>query len=158
MAMIQVRMSNPISCILLFVIAGFSGFACNKTTLPEGPTGTLHGKVTYKGSAPPAGSAISFIHDKTGFVAVGSIQGDGSYTAQMKGQPELPVGAYQISVTGPPAPEMTPEQMAAMYEGKSDPSATAANSLPAKYADIATSGLTYEVKEGDNTHDVQLSD
>ncbi|MCA9209948.1 MAG: carboxypeptidase-like regulatory domain-containing protein [Pirellulaceae bacterium] len=142
----------------LMLIVGLATLGCSKTTLPDGPTGTLSGKVTYNGSAPPTGSAISLIHEKTGFVAVGSIQADGSYSAQMKGQPELPVGAYQVSVTGPPAPEMTPDQMAAMYEGKTDPSGDSSNAIPAKYADVTTSGLTYDVKEGANTYDVPLTD
>ncbi len=147
---------SRVALLLVVIPVAFLLTACSKSALPAGPTGTLTGKVTYNGAPAPAGSSISLMHDETGLSAVGLIEEGGVYVAKMQGQPNILAGKYHVAVAGPPAAEMSDDDMAAMYEGKAD--APTASAIPAKYADVDNNGLTFEVKEGENTYDVDLKD
>ncbi len=147
---------SKLALLLVVIPVAFLFTACSKSGIPAGPTGTLTGKVTYNGAPAPAGSSISLMHDETGQSAVGLIEEGGVYVAKMGGQKSILAGKYHVAVAGPPAAEMSDDDMAAMYEGKAD--APTASGFPAKFADVDNNGLTFEVKEGENTYDVDLKD
>jgi hypothetical protein len=99
-----------------------------------------------------------FMHEATSQPAIGTIGADGSYSLKMQGSADVLAGAYKISVA--PPTEASPDETdldayAAMMEGGGDaPSVT----IPDKYFSPDTSGLTFDVKEGANTHNIELVD
>jgi hypothetical protein len=119
-------------------------------------TGSISGKVSYNGKPLPSGSVA--IYGEAGGVASSQIEGDGSYTIQ-----RAPLGPAKLTVVTPRphaqprrsgrdrAPSKGPggEQRAAAPEPK--PVA-----IPEKYQDPQQSGLTYTVKPGDQTFDIDL--
>lgn len=123
----------------------------------SGPSGAVSGKVTYNGSPVPAGCTITFVHDETSQPASGVIAADGTYTLNMQGESKVVAGAYKISISPPTAEvDVTDEAYAAQMTGEA--SAPAEAPFPDKYFLPATSGLTFTVAEGANTHDIVLTD
>jgi len=126
------------------------------------PTGTVTGKVTYKGNAVPAGCLVTFVSQR-GVAALGTVDASGRYQLMFAGRPEVPALEYNISVTYPGAvgPEMTDEDERKYMAG--DPETVARFSrkgqsppIPPKYADEFKSGLSFQIKEGANTFDIDL--
>jgi len=113
------------------------------------PTASLTGKVALDGSPAPAGSTIQFTDSTTGKASVGTIGADGSYIATTGGQQKIFVGTYKVSVVGPD-PNISPE--AAMEPGFVPPE----DPIPEKYRDANTSGESVEVKDGENTYDLDM--
>ena len=126
--------------------------------LPEGEKGTVKGKVTFQNKSIPAGSTINFVPQTkgVGIPAGGVIKEDGTYQLMAKSQDQILVGKYGIYVTPPPEKELTPEQaMEASMEGKTTDSAGPAE-IPAKYRDVKTSGVVFEVKKGENEYNLDM--
>jgi hypothetical protein len=133
---------------------------CNQSALPPGPTGTVQGKVTYNGNPVPDGSTVMFLHEETSLPATCEVAADGTYTLSMAGEGEVLAGTYSVSVSPPDSGEISEatdmEAYKAAMEGGGAPEATAP--FPEKYYAVETSGLSFEVKEGPNTIDVELKD
>lgn len=103
-----------------------------------GGVGEISGVVKYQGKVVPAGT-ISFYDEGRG-VWSSDIKPDGSYAVS-----GVPTGTARITVLPPPG-----ITMAGM------PPPPKSLPIPPKYGDPNTSGLTYKVKHGSQTHDVQL--
>jgi hypothetical protein len=121
-------------------------------------SGTISGKVTYQGKPLPYGS-VQFI-SASGLALVGVIESDGSGSYSI---PNVPVGKAQISVTcQDPKYADFMKQLSASARDKSIPrpkgSPDQFNLIPGKYFDPSTSGLSCEVKGGQQTHDITLTD
>lgn len=103
------------------------------------PTAIMEGVVKYKGT-PLTGGIITLIGagDKTKMATCG-INSDGTFKIN-----NAPLGDVKIGVEGPGPPSDA-------SKGKQ-----AAVVLPKAYANPERSGLTYTVKEGLQTHDVEL--
>jgi hypothetical protein len=129
-----------------------------------GSKGTITGTVTYKGTPIPSGT-ILFTPD-SGAPPVNAPIKDGKYTAE-----RVPVGAVKVTITSmyverPSSPMMVmnkkgpPEDAPIPPEARQafQQSAPGKNGLkiPAKYADVAQSGLTYTVQSGQQTKDFNL--
>ena len=126
------------------------------------PTGTVSGKVTYKGNPVPAGCLVTFISDR-GVAALGTVDASGRYQLMFAGKPDVPALEYNISVTFPGAvgPEITDEDERKYMAG--DPATIAKFArkeliapIPKKYADEFKSGLSFQIKEGANSFDIDL--
>jgi hypothetical protein len=126
------------------------------------PTGTVSGKVTHNGKTVPAGCLVTFVSEK-GVAALGTVDASGRYQLKFAGKPDVPALQYNISVTFPGAagPEMTDEDERKYMAG--DPEAIAKFArkapiapIPKKYADEFQSGLSFQIKEGANTFDIDL--
>ncbi len=126
------------------------------------PTGTVSGKITYKGKPVPAGCLVTFVSDR-GVVALGTVDASGSYKLMTAGKPDIPALEYNISVTFPGVvgPEMTDEDERKYMAG--DPETLAKFSrkehmapIPTKYADEFKSGLSYQITKGANSFDIDL--
>lgn len=112
-------------------------------------TGTLSGQVTYKGQ--PVTSGMVTVVDADGVPHGASIQPDGKYRVT-----DVPAGPVRVAVTSPD-PRIAAAE--ARGEGATPPPATAAwRPIPERYADAATSGLTFTVKRGDNVFPIELTD
>jgi hypothetical protein len=126
------------------------------------PTGTVSGKVTHNGKSVPAGCLVTFVSEK-GVAALGTVDANGRYELRFASKPDVPALYYNISVTFPGAsgPEMTDEDER-KYMAR-DPATIAKFSrkaqsapIPKKYADEFQSGLSFQIKEGANTFDIDL--
>jgi hypothetical protein len=96
------------------------------------------GKVTFNGAPVPAGT-VTFIAQNTEGTTMMSAIDNGTYRI-----PNFPPGEVKISVQGPGRPS-NPEDK------------TPRVTLPEKYLNVMTSGLTYTVKTGQQTHDLNLT-
>lgn len=129
-------------------------------------TGSVEGHVTYNGKPLPSGT-VSFL-TSDGRVETSRIAPDGSYHI-----PKIWVGEIRISVQTPDpkrllrgpkssrqasdaakvpdAPEIA--KLAARRDALIVPSVA----IPARYGDPEQSGLTYTVKQGEQTFDIELT-
>src|SRR4051812_20209294 len=116
------------------------------------PTGDISGKVTLNGKPLPGGF-VAFLSSGDNPAAVsGVIQPDGTYSVS-----RVPVGAVAITIQGVRGPAqgagpMLPGAKSAPPPevGKGDPVF-----VPYKYGNAETSGLTYTVEKGTQTHDIE---
>lgn len=124
----------------------------------SGPTGTVSGKVTVDGKPAPEGCVVTFIGEGGGQVASGKTGAGGAYQLSAAGKPQVPAVKYKVSVTPPPQGEMSQADYDKMMaEGGAKPEAKAPESpIPDKYHNPGTSELSFEVKAGANTIDIEL--
>lgn len=150
---------SPWCGALLVALAVFATAGCLGR---KQPTGTVSGKVTYKGKPVPSGCLVTFVSDQ-GVVALGTVDASGRYKLMTAGKPDVPALDYNISVTFPGVigPEMTDEDERKYMAG--DPATIAkfahkaqAAPIPKKYADEFNSGLSFQIKAGANSHDIEL--
>jgi len=121
----------------------------------SGPTGTIGGQVMWNKKPLPAGTNVAFNAAKGNFVATAQTDAEGKYQLKWKGNPQIPVGAYAIAVTGAPAGGTTdPDELMKMSQAGTLPKDP--NPIPTKYTSPGTSELKFEVKEGANTFDIVL--
>lgn len=123
--------------LLLTLLAGCSG---NSDQLP---TGEVYGKVTYKGEPLTMGS-VTFIPEGTGKAASGEIREDGTFTLSTYSEGDgATIGKHGVMIISERDTSDLPAESA---EANVDLSL-----IPEKYGmSPQTSGLTAEVKEGDN--------
>lgn len=130
----------------------------------SGPTGTVQGTVTLNAAPVPGGCRVVFV-STAGFTASGDVNSDGKYRLAVAGKgDEVPVATYNVSVVPKTAGgEMTEEEYNKLME-QGESAAPQAKSkdeaeekaIPAKYHSAASSGLSFEVKAGENTIDIPL--
>ena len=123
------------------------------TAGPTVKSGTLKGKVTFKGQPPKPGASIQFVGE-SGTGASGVIGSDGSYTARTGDSLSLPVGIYKVSVNVA-SKQMTPEQAMKAAQAGED---LTGKDIPEKYRNPNSSGEVAEVKEGQNTFNLDMKD
>lgn len=128
------------------------------STFPEGPTGTVTGTVKYKGAAVPEGSTVLFVQQDGGFIANGTTDASGNYHLLMKSTPNVLTGAYSIGVT-PPAVDLGLSDEEIMEKSAAGTLPEPPKSpIPEKYLAAESSPLVFNVKEGENTIDLDLVD
>ncbi len=116
--------------------------------------GDVSGKVTYKGELLKFGS-VQFMSPAGAMVS--EIQSDGTYSLT-----GVPSGTSKISVTCQDDEGYVKymHALAASAKDKSKPKPKGHpddfSKVPAKYNDFDKSGLTYEVKSGKQTYDIEL--
>lgn len=109
----------------------------------EKPTGTVAGKVSYKGAPLTAGN-INFM-STTGSAGMGKIDPTGAF----KVDGALEAGEYKVFAT-PPLPEPQAPGTKAAAPPKFD--------LPPKFRDPASSGTTVTIKAGSNDLPIEFKD
>lgn len=109
----------------------------------EGSRPAVEGKVTYKGD-PVADKTISLVKGTPPDVISQTltIGADGAFTGEV---PEP--GDYKVIIG---------ESLATMESGKKK--AATGTKVPAKYAQAATSDVTWAIKNGSNRRDIELKD
>jgi hypothetical protein len=116
------------------------------------PKGIVSGKITFQGKALTSGY-VTFTPDK-GPAVNGNIDGDGNYRVQ-----NVPVGPAKITVSGETGASsetirnVNPRDPKAMMEGLKPKNSF---NLPKKYQNPEESGLTCEVKQGTQEHNLDL--
>jgi hypothetical protein len=118
--------------------------------------GNVSGKVTYKGTPLPYGNVQ--IQSGNGTIFVAEIKEDGSYSVS-----GVPTGSCKVAVScvDPAAVDFAKAMSAAGKDTTNKAkmpkgSLEDFNKIPARYADFSTSGLTLELKSGDQTFDIKL--
>ncbi|MCI0459742.1 MAG: hypothetical protein L0Z62_22560 [Gemmataceae bacterium] len=131
------RLPGALALVTALLVLGVGGGCSKGKTM-----GKVSGQVTYKAN-PITEGQVHFI-SKSGQGAAVNISGSGDYSA------ELETGTYSVYVaphppgqTGPPGEVKTPKQPASV--------------IPEKYRQPETSGLTIDVKEGDNPFKIELT-
>ena len=136
------------------LVALLASTGCQKGGF-SGPTGTVVGKITLEGKPVPQGCRVAFISDK-GFTASGEAAADGSYKLFNGKELKVPVATYKVAVTPPPPPAMSAAEYDKMMSGGAGPAPKESTAIPEKFQNHATSGLSYDVKTGDNTINIEL--
>jgi hypothetical protein len=125
-------------------------------------TGTISGTVTYKNQPLPGGS-VTFVTDNG--TATGTISNDGKYTAD-----NVPVGNAKVTVFYSSGPKMYKGGGVAKAPKDGSPEAQkmfenmkkgvgAGVSIPSKYNDLESSGLSVTVTTGQNPpFNIELKD
>ncbi|HXG09397.1 MAG TPA: hypothetical protein VNK04_06375 [Gemmataceae bacterium] len=108
----------------------------------------MSGKVTYQGKAVPFGTVL--IQGRDGIARQGNIATDGSYTVR-----GVVVGEARVAVNSP-----NPRSIQLVSQGgeKQEPYPDVPGwfPIPKQYEKVETSGLTYTIKRGQNTIDIEL--
>ena len=135
-------LASPVVCLLLIAIlpgCGERGF----------PTAPVRGKVTYNGKPVTSGTVL-FMPDGDKPSATGELEPDGSYslTTYRSGDGAV-LGKHSILITA-----IEDQSNRLPEERNPAPGLT----IPARYNNFATSGLSAEVVEGANTVDFELRD
>lgn len=153
---------------VLFLLIGLLGFFSGCDTQPE--RATVKGKVTL-GDKPLTVGNVMFLSKTGNLSGSASIDKDGNYLLN-----DAPVGDMAIVVS---VPKLPPGGLDMMKRMKNNPGAKDTESvdpndsskrigimgnipenvvpIPDKYADASTSGLSYTIKRGEQTKDINLT-
>ena len=138
---------------IFLLVLSLGMFGCNS------PIGTVSGKVYYKNVALKGGNVTFFTADKSTSL-ISPIGEDGSYRVE-----NLPVGVVKISVETKSLKKRAnlpknapPPGMKGGRRETTDPKDLARRfvAIPELFASPETSGLTYTVQGGNQTHDIKL--
>lgn len=132
----------------------------------KGTRGTVSGTVLISGKPLQEGCQVLFQSEEGGYIATGTIKGDGKYTLTCNGSFQVPAVKYLVQFSppvvvekkssGPTDPSaMAMKVMGAMGSGEVKEEVKAP--FPTKYGSTTTSKLDYTVKSGANTADFDLS-
>lgn len=119
-------------------------------------TGSVRGKVYFQDKAMTGGS-VAFV-PKNEKVATANIQADGSYEVKVTtGVAKISVSA-PLKINVPKGMLMDPAKMGATDKAGpvAAPSPGKVTPIPDRYGDADKSGLAYEVKSGNQEHDIKL--
>lgn len=145
--------------LLLAVCAvGLVVFGCSGGN-DYGPTGTVSGRLLYKGQPLTPGTAVVFKNLTTGRACMGTTGKEGDFTLNSWNKGNLPIGRYEVMIQ-PPAPvdPETIDPQALIDNPKLMESTKVKFDFPKKYSQVATSGLSFEVKDGKNEYPIELVD
>ena len=142
----------------LSTLSCLSGCGGSASAAPKLERTAVYGLVTFDGKPLLAGHGVIFMEPVKGFLAYGETDSEGRYEVNSWNNGDMPVGTYKVRVGGPPAPPpatgLTAEE-AFDHPELVDPPAPPII-FPRKYLDENTSDLTFEVKAGPNTCDIDL--
>ena len=125
--------------------------------VPSEPTGKVEGVLKHNGETAVAGTTVMFLMSSKGLGAVGEVEEDGKFVVKMAGTDQIPAGTYSVSVRPSSGPEMTPEERMEALKNKKPP-VDYDIGVPKKYRTPETSGITFEVKPGDNQFELDMKD
>lgn len=141
-----------LSCLAL--VSGCGGYS--------GDTGTVAGTVTLNGSPAPSGTLVTFIAAE-GFAASGVVGDGGAYEVTMPDMgKQIPAVNYKVMVSAPVTGGVSSDSSdyeAYMQSVNADATSTGAQpkpAIPAKFTSTATSGLSFDVSQGENTINIEL--
>jgi hypothetical protein len=134
---------NALRLVVVLTLA-VAGFGCRQRGV-DLPTAPVSGQATYRGR-PLAGGRIAFIHS-SGHAAGTELTADGRFTlAAYQGNNRILIECFDFDRPG--SAKKRPQMMN-----------EAVSLIPSRYTNYGTSGLTFEVKPGeDNKADFTLRD
>ncbi|HUQ70350.1 MAG TPA: hypothetical protein VM165_12545 [Planctomycetaceae bacterium] len=141
-------------------LAGCGGGAQSSGPGAGKERGTASGTIKLKGQPIPANTTVTFLGGD-GVAATGVTDGTGHYSLSFDKSANIPVGSYKISLTpfNPgDAAGADPAQFFDKTTGQSKPPVVEKGPLSDKYSNPSTSGITRDIKAGNNTIDIDLQD
>lgn len=149
-----VRLANLFVCSLAFAAVGCG----EKEAKPTDPQAQVSGTVTFNGAnVIPDTSVVFYCKDKNA-MAAGLVDSLGKFTLRPGvGTIGIPAGRYQVMIRVPevPAPAIGTKEYQDLMSGKAkrpDP----AKDVPSEFGSFETSGISVEVKTGENKFDFEL--
>ncbi len=143
---------------LAFTIAA-AGCGGEREAKPTDPQASISGTVTYNGeNVTPDSSVVFFCKDKNATVA-GEVDSFGKFALKPSvGSIGIPAGRYQVMVRAPepPAPPVGSDAYKDIMSGKTK-KPEPAKDIPIQFGAFDTSGLSVEVKVGENNFDFDLA-
>lgn len=145
------------ACASVILVSCLLAAGCGGTDF--GPMGSISGRVTMNGEPVAEGTKVLFMHPSEGHAGFGITSADGAYSIEWRRSGTtydgLPVGKYQVMLV--PADYVDVDELSAdeMLEGGGSGGQTSSQ-IPPKYLRAATSGLEYEVSEGENEIDIDI--
>lgn len=125
-----------------------------------GPMGSVSGKLTMDGKPLDAGTQLLFMQMEKGYAGFALTDAEGNYQLKWmredKTWTEMPVGSYKILVQPPEVKNVEELSADEMLAGGDKDLAPAKPVFPKMYQQHSTSGLVFEIKEGENKHDINL--
>jgi hypothetical protein len=115
---------------------------------PTEPLARISGKVTFEG-APVQEGLIVFSSTELGVHIMAKIN-DGSYRVVTERGVGLPPGDYQVAIS----PPLIDHPVGPILE---PPRPVVYRDIPNRYHDIQTSGLSTELREGENVKDFEMA-
>jgi hypothetical protein len=143
--------------VVVLMLAG-----CGKDTASDRPeTAPVTGVVTYKGELVEGATVVLMATSQEGRGAMGLTDASGKFNLMTfePGDGAIP-GSYGVKISKVSGGGLqTQDEAMAMMESGGMPQPTEEKDLlPAKYKDEKTSGLTADVKEGENEFTFELTD
>lgn len=154
MSLVQ-RNRRLLSSLVILGLAVMTNAGCGM--LGGEPTGRVEGVLKYRGEPAIQGTAVMFMMSSKGLGALGEVEDDGKFVVKMAGTDQLPIGTYTVSVRPSTGPEMTPEEQMNIALSKKQPLDPGLG-VPEKYRTPESSGVTFEVKAGDNQFELDMQD
>ena len=125
-----------------------------------GPMGSVSGRLTMDGKPLEAGTQLLFMQMEKGYAAFGQTDAEGNYELvwmrEGKNWTEVPIGTYKILIQPPEVKDVEDLDADAMLAGADQDIKPAKAIFPQKYQQHTTSGLQFDVKQGENKHDISL--
>jgi hypothetical protein len=128
--------------LLLILLVVAAGCSSKKKT-------TIRGKVTYKGE--PVSVGAIYFHGESDQVGMGNISKDGSFTAT-----DVPVGEVRVSLQVRDPGAYAQQMAGSGADPKPGAAPAGVTSLPAKYSDPKTSGVTFRIDATTKEIEVKL--
>lgn len=147
--------STIVSMVLLFVLIAVAGCGTD-----YGPIGAISGTLKMDGKALPAGTKVIFMHPTAGHAGFGLTDAAGAYRIEWRRDTSVydgvPIGKYQVMLV--PADTMDVDSLTAdeLLDGAAA-AKVPKSVIPAKYQRASTSGLEYEIVEGENLINLEVS-
>ncbi len=122
-----------------------------------GPIGSVAGKLTLDGKPLAAGTKVIFMQPTKGYSGFGITNEAGEYRIEWRRSGTtydgLPVGKYEVMLVSAGAIDIDEVSAEEMLAG--GPKKTAAKvDIPAKFLRTTTSGLAFDIVEGENKVDI----
>lgn len=123
-----------------------------------GPTGKVKGTLTMQGKPLASGTAVSFMQMEKGFLAFGLTDAEGKFEVKSWNEGAMPIGVYKVMIAPPAGSPPPPQNYTAeeLFENPELMDPVTKAEFPQKYRDTQTSGLEFEIKEGENNFPIDL--
>lgn len=118
------------------------------------PMGSVTGTLLLEGKPLPAGHGVVFMEPQSGALSYSMTDAQGKFTLKDK----LPLGQYEVSVR-PIDPEAAMEEVSAealIDNPELGKKGAFVFDFPKQYSEPTTSGLKFEVKEGENDFTIDM--
>jgi len=148
----RIRLMQAVCAVALVVSGCSSGH-------DYGPTGTVSGRLLYKGQPLTPGTAVVFKNLTTGHACMGATGQAGDFRLDSWNNGNVPVGKYEVMIQPPAAVDPETIDPQALIDNPELMESTRVKfDFPQKYSHLASSGLNFEVKEGPNEYQIELVD
>ena len=143
---------------LAFTIAA-AGCGGEREAKPTDPQASVSGTITNNGANVTSDSSVVFFCKEKNAMAAGQVDSLGKFTLRPGvGSIGIPAGRYQVMVRAPepPAPQIGTKEYEDILTGKAK-RPEPAKDVPDKFGAFDTSGISVEVKTGENNFDFDLA-